>query len=60
MKCRICNKELSIYNESGGCYYHNEEPDSIVSIFKVVISGGICGNHTRYTQMMENGSWSEY
>lgn len=53
-KCKICGKSLSIYNHTGQCFYHSENPKNWPHKSKIFF-GGVCGNKTRNVQLTEKG-----
>lgn len=57
-RCKICGKPLCIYNNTGECYFHNEDPNSYEkpSIYDNKFTSGRCGNSARYTQLVEKGT----
>jgi len=60
-KCRICGKPLSIYNNSGECYFHNEDPKNYgrFSSFEFYeFNGRRSGNLALHTQLVEEGRCS--
>ena len=57
-KCKICGKPLSFYNNTGECYYHNEDPknyERFSSFEDNKFTSGKCGNLAWYTQLLEEG-----